>query len=195
MKSLFKTLRLPPLFGALLLVAAVPLDAVQAQEDRPTMTAEVTLDVSGVSETNTVLQNVQAIPELSSLASAIERAGLADALSGPGPFTVFAPIDDAFDLADKEPHEVEGDDLERLAFVLRYHVAEGEMEAGDLSDGMTLVMLNGEEAAVTTSAADPLSLHIDDANIIHTDIASSNGVLHLINLVLNPTEGGTVDPN
>ena len=194
MKPFPKTFRLPALLGALLLGAAiVPTDAALAQDDRPALTAEMTLDLSGVSETNTVLQNVQAIPALASLASAVERAGLADALSGPGPITLFAPINEAFDLADKEPHEVEDNDLERLAFVLQYHVAEGEMEAGDLTDGMTLVMLNGEEAAFTTSAADPLSLQLDDANIIHTDIASSNGVIHLINLVLNPTEGGTVD--
>lgn len=192
-----KTSHLAPLLGALLLVAvfdvAGPRGAAQAQEDRPSLTSEITVDLSDVSPSNTVLQNVQAIPELSSLASAIERTGLAGALSGPGPITLFAPVNEAFDLADKEPDELGVDDTERLTHVLQYHVAEGEMGSGDFASGMTLVMLNGEQAELNTSSSDPLQISIDDADIIHTDIESSNGVIHLINLVLNPAEGGHLD--
>ena len=188
-----KTLRLAPILGALLLAAALVPGAALAQDDRPSLTEELHLDLSGVSNTNTVLQNVQAIPALSSLASAIEQAGLADALSGPGPVTLFAPTNDAFDLADKTPGDLDASDTARLERILLYHVTDGKMMAGDLTDGMTLVMKSGDEAQINTTAADPLSLNIDDADIIYTDIASSNGVIHLINLVLNPTEGGTVD--
>ena len=188
-----KTLRLAPILGALLLTATLAPGAARAQDDRPSLTEELHLDLSGASETNTVLQNVQAIPALSSLASAIAQAGLADALSGPGPITLFAPTNEAFDLADKTPGDLDASDTPRLERILLYHVTDGKMMAGDLTDGMTLVMKSGDEAQINTTAADPLSLNIDDADIIYTDIASSNGVIHLINLVLNPTEGGTVD--
>lgn len=184
-------LRLAPLAGALLLAAAVAgcgsSSRTAGGADRPSLTTTERLDLSGTSPSNTVLENAMAVAELSMLVAAVQQAGLTDDLSGVGPYTLFAPLNSAFEGADVSPEELED--------VLLYHVVDGEVMAGDLDDGMVLVTMSGEEANVNTSPTDPLSFNIDDADIVYTDIESSNGVIHLINLVLNPIPGGMVDPN
>ena len=146
-----------------------------------------TLDLSGTSPSNSVLENAMAVDDLSALVGAVQAAGLVDALRGDGPFTVFAPTNDAFARAGVDPS-----DTDALRNVLLYHVVEGNVMAGDLSDGMIVETLSGEQASVSL---DGTSVNIDDADVVYADLAATNGVIHVINLVLNPTPGGMVDTN
>ncbi|MDX1531951.1 MAG: fasciclin domain-containing protein [Rhodothermales bacterium] len=161
-----------------------------AMDDRGGIEA-VEIDRSAVPAGANVVQTIAAIPQLSALEGAVVSAGLADALSGEGPFTVFAPTDDAFGLiAEEDLNELMMEEnRDQLAALLQSHVAEGEFEAGDLSNGTVVVMLSGEEFAITNEFADPGQMQIGNADIVVRDIEASTGVIHGINLVLNPESG------
>ena len=118
---------------------------------------------------------------------AATHAGLVDTLSGDGPFTVFAPTDQAFadagiDLADFNDNESN----QTLVEILTYHVISGEVLSTDLSDGMVVETLNGEN--VTIGVGDDVT--VNDATVTQPDLVSSNGVIHVIDKVLMPPEEG-----
>lgn len=140
------------------------------------------------SASNTVVENAMAIPSLSTLVEAVKAAGLVETLSGPGKFTVFAPTNEAFDLADMDDFDtmMSDDDKEQLQMLLKSHVAEKETMYGSLNDGTQVVMLSGEDFSIGRDENDQMSMRIGDADIVVYDIESSNGVIHVINLVLNP---------
>jgi uncharacterized surface protein with fasciclin (FAS1) repeats len=117
------------------------------------------------------------------LVAAVEAAGLVETLSGEGPFTVFAPTDDAF--AALPEGTVEGllADPEALAAVLTYHVVPGAVMSGDLSAGMTADTVNG---APVMFSIDKGTVMVEDATVIAADIEASNGVIHVINSVILP---------
>ncbi|MCA1775554.1 MAG: fasciclin domain-containing protein [Paracoccaceae bacterium] len=116
------------------------------------------------------------------LVAAVEAAGLVETLKGEGPFTVFAPTDEAF--AALPEGTVEGllEDPEALAAILTYHVVPGAVMSGDLSDGMTATTVNG--ADVTISVGD--SVMVNEATVTTADIEASNGVIHVIDSVILP---------
>ncbi|SLN57784.1 fasciclin domain-containing protein [Roseisalinus antarcticus] len=116
------------------------------------------------------------------LAAALEAAGLVETLKGEGPFTVFAPTDEAF--AALPEGTVEGllEDPEALAAILTYHVVPGKVMSTDLSDGMMATTVNG--ADVTISLGD--SVMVNDATVTAADIEASNGVIHVIDSVILP---------
>jgi transforming growth factor-beta-induced protein len=117
----------------------------------------------------------------STLAGALDAAGLVDALRGEGPFTVFAPTNEAFAAV---PAEILGNlTLGQLTKILTYHVFAGEVFSGDVAPG-AIEMLNGTEA--TLSADNEGNLFIDAAQIVATDVISSNGVIHVIDNVIVP---------
>jgi len=121
------------------------------------------------------------------LVAAVQAAGLVDALKGDGPLTVFAPTDDAFAALPEGTVEtlLKPENKDQLVNILTYHVLAGKVMAGDIA-GKTLEvqMLNGATATVdTTSGA-----KIDSANIVTTDIETSNGVIHVIDTVIIPSE-------
>ena len=116
------------------------------------------------------------------LVAAVEAAGLVETLKGEGPFTVFAPTDEAF--AALPEGTVEGllEDTEALAAILTYHVVPGQVMSGDLSDGMMAETVNGAE--VTIGVGD--SVTVDGATVTAADIEASNGVIHVIDQVILP---------
>ena len=170
---------------SLALLVAVVAGCSTGRMNEPSLTGQLRLDASMLSPNKTIVENAVGQPELSLLVAALQRADLVDALSGPGPFTVFAPINDAF-----EGMDVSMMDPEDLAAVLQYHVVSGDFEAGDLSDGTILEGLDGNNLTVSTRTTGDPMLMVDDADIVYADIEASNGTIHLINLVLDPTEGG-----
>ena len=119
------------------------------------------------------------------LAAALTKAGLVDALKGPGPFTVFAPTDAAFDALEKaKPGTVAGLTNEQLTAVLQYHVVSGAaVKAADLKNGQLVKTLAGPVAAVDLSGDKP---KINGVTISSTDIVATNGVIHVIDQVLLP---------
>ena len=121
------------------------------------------------------------------LVSAIKAAGLVDTLKGPGPFTVFAPTDEAFNKWPKADLDKLMMDTAKLKDILTFHVASGKMMAADLMQHEYLQALNGGELRID---AKRWHLHrnmkVNGANIIKPDIAVDNGVCHAIDAVLMP---------
>lgn len=116
------------------------------------------------------------------LVAAVEAAGLVDTLKGDGPFTVFAPTDDAF--AALPEGTVEGllADPEALAAILTYHVVPGKVMSTDLSDGMMAATVNGAEVTIGTEGG----VTVNDANVTAADIEATNGVIHVLDAVILP---------
>ncbi|MCB5199452.1 fasciclin domain-containing protein [Loktanella sp. TSTF-M6] len=116
------------------------------------------------------------------LVAAVEAAGLVETLKGEGPFTVFAPTDEAF--AALPEGTVEGllADPEALAAVLTYHVVPGAVMSTDLSDGMNATTVNGADVTITVGD----SVMVNDATVTTADIEASNGVIHVIDTVILP---------
>jgi uncharacterized surface protein with fasciclin (FAS1) repeats len=116
------------------------------------------------------------------LVAAVEAAGLVETLKSDGPFTVFAPTDEAF--AALPAGTVEGllADPEALAAILTYHVVPGAVMSTDLSDGMTATTVNGADITIGTMGG----VTVNDANVVTADIAASNGVIHVIDAVILP---------
>ena len=116
------------------------------------------------------------------LVAAVEAAGLVETQKGEGPFTVFAPTDEAF--AALPEGTVEGllADPEALAAILTYHVVAGKVMSGDLSDGMMAATVNGAEITIGTEGG----VTVDGANVVAADIEASNGVIHVIDAVIIP---------
>ncbi|HSM07010.1 MAG TPA: fasciclin domain-containing protein [Longimicrobiales bacterium] len=122
-----------------------------------------------------------AINGFTTLVALVEDAGLTGTLQGDGPFTVFAPTDDAF-------AEIEAPTGELLESVLLYHVVAGEVFAADLSDGQVVTTASGESFTVNIDGS---SVTITDGsgntvNVVVTDVPASNGIIHVIDGVLLP---------
>ena len=138
---------------------------------------------------NTVVDIIETSEAHMTLATAIEVSELRDALMGDGPFTVFAPTDDAFAaLPDGVLDDLLADPAGALADVLMYHVLNGSVMSGDLSDGMTATTLLGEDIEVTIDGSD---VFINDAQVTVADLEADNGVVHVIDAVLVPVDEPT----
>ena len=153
---------------ACLLLAAMPYSvAADAAEDIPT--------------------NAAATGDHDSLVAALTQAGLVATLQGDGPFTVFAPTDQAFtdagiDLSTFDTPE----ENETLVDILLYHVYAGNVTASEVTDGMSAVMVNGDKASFTVTND---SVKIGDATVTTADVEASNGIIHVIDKVLMPPPG------
>lgn len=118
------------------------------------------------------------------LLAAVSAANLTDALSGEGPFTVFAPDDDAFAaLGDVVPCLLEESNLPVLTDILLYHVVAGKILSTDLSDGQTATTLLEQDITVNFMGD---GVMINDSTVTEADIMASNGVIHKIDSVLIP---------
>ncbi|WP_249871629.1 fasciclin domain-containing protein [Oceanobacillus saliphilus] len=117
------------------------------------------------------------------LIAALEKAGLVDTLKGEGPFTVFAPTDEAFEMLLKELGITAEELLARddLKEILLYHVVPDKVMSGDLKDGMKVKTLADKKVKISL---DPVM--VNKANVVIADIEASNGVIHVIDKVLLP---------
>ena len=116
------------------------------------------------------------------LVAAVTAAGLGETLSGPGPFTVFAPTDEAF--AKLPAGTVEGllKDIPTLTKILTYHVVSGKVMAADAAKMTSAKTVQGGEIKIDASHG----VKINDATVVTADIDASNGVIHVIDTVLMP---------
>lgn len=162
MKKMSKRISL--LLAAMLLVFSVPVFATEPADD--------------------IVDIAVGNPDFSILVSALQKAELVETLQGEGPFTVFAPTNDAFAKL-LEALDVTAEELlaqPDLAKVLTYHVVAGKVMAGDLTDGLEADTVNGGKVKFDLSG-DP---KVNDSFITATDIEASNGVIHVIDTVLVP---------
>lgn len=116
------------------------------------------------------------------LLTAVEAAGLVDTLKSPGPFTVFAPTDEAFAKIPAKDLEALLADKAALTAVLTYHVVPGTVMAKDVAGLKTAKTVQGAELPIDTASG----VKVGGATVIKTDIAASNGVIHVIDSVLMP---------
>ena len=134
-------------------------------------------------QTNTVVDIVVNSENHNTLETAVIAAGLVETLSGDGPFTVFAPTDDAFAALPDGTLDAVLADNDMLTAILTYHVVGSTALSTDLMDGMAVTTLNGEDVTVTINMD---GVFINDAQVTTADITADNGVVHVIDAVLLP---------
>ena len=192
-------------FAAIVAVSAITLAACSSSSD-VTATASATAAAVATSEApvaaetseamggeesgaGTIVDVASSTPGFTTLVAAVQAAGLVDTLNGPGPFTVFAPTDDAF--AALPPGLLDAlllpENKEVLTKILTYHVVPGAVMAADVKDGEVATV---EGQNVTLSTADGVT--VNDAKVIQADVVADNGVIHVIDAVILPPD---VDPN
>jgi len=141
---------------------------------------------------NNIVETAISAGSFQTLVSAVKAAGLVDALSGPGPFTVFAPNDEAF--AKLPPGTVEAllKDVPKLRAVLTYHVVSGMVKSGDVakmtSGGQQPMVqtLQGSTVKIKMNGILNKTPYVNEAKIIAPDVFASNGVIHVIDKVILP---------
>ena len=134
-----------------------------------------------------IVDTAVAADDFNTLVAAVEAAGLADALKGEGPLTVFAPTDEAFAALPEGTVEalLEPENLAQLQGVLTYHVVAGSYTSGDVAPGSyDLPTLQGSEVSIVVGEDGAIT--VDGANVIAADIEASNGVIHVIDAVILP---------
>ncbi|HEX6106562.1 MAG TPA: fasciclin domain-containing protein [Gemmatimonadales bacterium] len=130
-----------------------------------------------------LVQTAAAAGSFETLAKALEAAGLVETLKGEGPFTVFAPTDEAFAKLPAGALDSLLADREKLVQVLTYHVVPGRVGSSDVAELSSAATVNGKSLRI--AAADG-KVKVDDATVIQADVAASNGVIHVIDTVLLP---------
>jgi uncharacterized surface protein with fasciclin (FAS1) repeats len=122
------------------------------------------------------------------LAAALKAAGLVDTLKGKGPFTVFAPTDEAFEKLPSGTIEtlLKPENKDKLVAILTYHVVAGNVKAADVVKLKSAKTVQGSDVKITVADG---KVMVNDANVVKTDIACGNGVIHVIDTVLLPKEG------
>ena len=132
-----------------------------------------------------IIDTAVAAGSFKTLAAAVTAAGLVDTLKGAGPFTVFAPSDEAFAKLPAGTVESLLKDIPKLTAILTYHVVAGKVMAADVMtmDGKTAATVNGALLKISTSGGVKLN---GEVNVVKTDIACTNGVIHVIDSVLLP---------
>ncbi len=132
-----------------------------------------------------IIDTAVAAGTFNTLAAAVTAAGLVPTLKGDGPFTVFAPTDDAFAKLPAGTVEALLADIPKLTAILTYHVVAGKVMAADVvgMDGQHVKTVNGAEFAVSTANGVQLN---GSANVVTTDIECTNGVIHVLDAVILP---------
>lgn len=129
-----------------------------------------------------IVQTAVAAGSFRTLVKAVQAAGLAETLSGKGPFTVFAPTDEAFSKLPSGTVEGLLKDIPKLKSVLTYHVVPGRMMAADVVKQSSLKTVQGQSISVDAKGG----AKVDGANILKADMATDNGVIHVIDKVILP---------
>ncbi|MCU0941257.1 MAG: fasciclin domain-containing protein [Hydrogenophaga sp.] len=128
-----------------------------------------------------IVDTAVAAGSFKTLVTAVQAAGLVDTLKGPGPFTVFAPTDEAFAKIPKAQLDALLKDKAKLTAVLTYHVVPGKVMAKDVKAGKVKTVQGGEITVGTMGG-----VTVDNAKVVSTDVAASNGVIHVIDTVIMP---------
>ena len=170
--------------------AAEPADTMADDTMADDTMADDTM--AGMDEPGTIVEVAATTDGFSTLVAAVEAAGLVETLSGDGPFTVFAPTDDAFAAA-LDQLGLTADELladtETLTSILTYHVVAGEVPSSTVvtMDGQSVETVNGAPVEI---AVDGETVMVNDATVTAVDVEASNGVIHVIDTVLLPPSDG-----
>ncbi len=155
-------------------------------------TALLVAPATSIGQSTTTPPNIVGVaasdPQFSTLVSLVKKAGLVGALSGKGKLTVFAPNNAAFAKVPKATLDALGKDKALLRSVLTYHVVKGAVPASTVVtlNNKTVKTLNGATVKVRITGKVKKSVYVNGSKVLKTDIAASNGVIHVINRVLIP---------
>ena len=188
-----------PKIAALVGVVAITLsacgddgnDEAVAAAPATTVAADDAVTDDAMTEPGTIVDVAVAADDFTTLVAAVQAAGLVDTLSGPGPFTVFAPTDEAFaaalDALGITAEELLAD-TDTLSAILTYHVVAGAVPAADVVtlDGQSVATVNGADVTITV---DGDTVMVNDATVVAVDVMASNGIIHVIDSVLLPPAG------
>ncbi|MDJ0581450.1 fasciclin domain-containing protein [Crocosphaera sp.] len=167
-------------------VAPAVADKIEQKASQPE-----TQIVAGHHETKTknIVETAVAADDFESLVAAVEAAGLVDVLSsGEKKYTVFAPTDEAFAALGEENVKelLKPENKEKLAAILKYHVVPGVVKSTDLQEGK--VKVETVEGSKVKIKLDGSEVTVNDANVVQADIMTSNGVIHVIDKVILPSD-------
>lgn len=176
--------------GIVLVVVAVVVlnmqkDTSMVNTSNPTPTTTAMEADQEAMNNKTIVDVAQEAGNFTTLVAAVKAAGLVETLSGEGPFTVFAPTDDAFAKLPAGTVEALLKDKEKLAKILTYHVVDGKVMAKDVAGMTSAKTVEGSEVTIK---AENSKVMINDATVTTADIEASNGVIHVIDTVLLPKE-------
>lgn len=134
-----------------------------------------------------IVDTAVAAGQFQTLVAAVQAAGLVETLKGKGPYTVFAPTDEAFARLPKGTVEslLKPENKEKLVAILTYHVVPGKVTADDVTGLKSAKTVQGSSAKISVDGG---KVKIDDANVVKTDILTSNGVIHVIDAVILPKQ-------
>lgn len=186
-----KLLVIVPILGLVLLGGYFMMNAqntgnqaVEATSVTPAAEIEsATAPEAEAMNTKTIVDIASADSNFSTLVTAIKAAGLAETLSGEGPYTVFAPTNEAFAKLPEGTVESLLQDKEKLAGILTYHVVPGKVLSADVLNLTSATTVQGQNVSITVENN---KVMINDATVTKTDIEASNGVIHVIDTVLMP---------
>ncbi|MEO8530093.1 MAG: fasciclin domain-containing protein [Deltaproteobacteria bacterium] len=136
------------------------------------------------SHTMDIVDTAVAAGSFNTLVAAVTAAGLVDTLKGEGPFTVFAPTDEAFAALPAGTVEdlLKPENKDKLVAILTYHVVPGKVMSTDLTNGMMAATVEGADVTIMTEGG----VMVNDAKVVTADIEASNGVIHVIDKVILP---------
>mgnify|MGYP005855526433 CR=1 FL=1 len=162
-----------------------------ASSFRSLLTAAIFLLLTGIhaiAQEKDIVETANETGFFSTLVAAVQAAGLVETLEGDGPFTLFAPTDEAFSALPEGTVEdlLRPENRDQLIAILTYHVVPGRVMSGDLGNGTFVGPVQGAQFNTQPDG----TLQVDGANIVRADIEASNGVIHVIDSVILPASSG-----
>jgi len=178
MKKLFATT-----LAGVALAATLAACGGSSSSSSTTASASSTSSTAAAPAQSNIVQTAVAAGEFKTLVSLVKQAGLAGALSGPGPLTVFAPTDAAFAAVPKATLAELGKNPAKLKAVLLYHVVKGDVTAAQVTKLKSAKTLEGGSVPIRVTSG---KVYVGGAQVTKTNVVTSNGVIHVINRVLIP---------
>ncbi|MGP1273050.1 MAG: fasciclin domain-containing protein [Phycisphaerales bacterium] len=162
-----------------------------AQGCGATMAEDTAMTVAFTEPEMNIVETAVDAGSFTTLVAAVQAAGLADTLANGGPFTVFAPTDEAFASlpAGTVENLLKPENRELLRSVLLYHVVSGDVRAADVVELDAAGTLNGQRVDITATAS---GVRVDNANVVATDILTTNGTIHVIDRVIMPSQSDLI---
>jgi len=164
------------------------ITACEAPEDMPDADEAEEETMTEDEPTQTIVDLAAGDERFETLVTALGATGLDETLAGPGPFTVFAPTNEAFDALPEGTLDdlLQEENQDQLADILSYHVVSGEVTSADVADLESAATVQGEDIQI--SVDDEGNVMINDANVVEVDLMGDNGVIHVIDAVLMPPQ-------
>ena len=159
-------------------------ETAAAEATAQTMAETSMAETSAPAEMN-IVETAVAAGQFKTLASLLQQTGLDETLAEGGPYTVFAPTDEAFAKVPKKTLDALASDPDQLKAVLLYHVADGEVKAADVATMNSVETLNGASLPIKANES---VVRVGGAKVIQADVMASNGVIHVIDGVLIPPQ-------